>query len=64
MAGGHDPGIPRQGGNTRLTPRLGVPEDIGAMVAFLLSEKAGYVTGQTIMVDGGGTVHQPWVRMD
>lgn len=50
--------------NTRLTPRLGVPEDIGAMVAFLLSEKAGYVTGQTIMVDGGGTVHQPWVRMD
>ena len=50
--------------NTRLTPRLGVPEDIGAMVAFLLSDKASYVTGQTIMVDGGGTVHQPWVRMD
>ena len=50
--------------NTRLTPRLGVPEDIGRMVAFLLSDKASYVTGQTIMVDGGGTVHQPWVRMD
>lgn len=48
--------------NTRLTPRLGVPEDIGRMVAFLLSDKASYVTGQTIMVDGGGTVHQPWVR--
>ncbi|MGE3690581.1 MAG: SDR family NAD(P)-dependent oxidoreductase [Novosphingobium sp.] len=50
--------------NTRLTPRLGLPEDIGGMAAFLLSDKAGYVTGQTIMVDGGGTVHQPWVRMN
>ena len=50
--------------NTRLTPRLGVPEDIGRMVAFLLSDKASYVTGQTIMVDGGGTVHQPWVRVE
>jgi NAD(P)-dependent dehydrogenase (short-subunit alcohol dehydrogenase family) len=48
---------------TRLTPRLGRPEDIGRMVAFLLSDKAGYCTGQVFMVDGGGTVHQPWVRM-
>jgi NAD(P)-dependent dehydrogenase (short-subunit alcohol dehydrogenase family) len=49
---------------TRLTPRLGLPEDIGRMVAFLLSDKASYVTGQTIMVDGGGTVHQPWLRVN
>jgi NAD(P)-dependent dehydrogenase (short-subunit alcohol dehydrogenase family) len=48
---------------TRLTARLGLPEDIGRMVAFLVSEKAGYCTGQVFMVDGGGTVHQPWVRM-
>ena len=34
------------------------------MVAFLLSDKASYVTGQTIMVDGGGTVHQPWLRVN
>jgi len=61
---GMAPAFLARAANTRLTPRLGVPEDIGRMVAFLLSDKATYVTGQTIMVDGGGTVHQPWVRMD
>jgi NAD(P)-dependent dehydrogenase (short-subunit alcohol dehydrogenase family) len=33
--------------------RLGVPEDLAAMVAFLLSEDGAYVNGQTILVDGG-----------
>ncbi|HHU09108.1 MAG TPA: SDR family oxidoreductase [Intrasporangiaceae bacterium] len=33
--------------------RLGVPEDIGSVVAFLLSEDAGWMTGQTLTVDGG-----------
>lgn len=36
--------------------RLGVPEDIGGVVAFLLSEDAGWVTGQTVVVDGGVTL--------
>lgn len=49
---------------TRLTPELGRPEDVGRMAAFLISAKADYCTGQTFMVDGGGTAHQPWVRMD
>jgi 3-oxoacyl-[acyl-carrier protein] reductase len=31
----------------------GVPEDISAMVALLVSERGGYVTGTTIQVDGG-----------
>ncbi|MEK6324958.1 MAG: SDR family NAD(P)-dependent oxidoreductase [Acidobacteriota bacterium] len=35
------------------SPRLGVPEDLAAMVAFLFSDDGGYVTGQTILVDGG-----------
>ena len=35
------------------SPRLGVPADIAAMVAFLLSEDGGYVNGQAILVDGG-----------
>jgi NAD(P)-dependent dehydrogenase (short-subunit alcohol dehydrogenase family) len=48
---------------TRLTPRLGVPQDIAHMVVFLASDKASYITGQTFVVDGGGTVHQPWVRV-
>ena len=33
--------------------RLGTAEDIAAAVAFLLSEDAAYITGQTIVVDGG-----------
>jgi NAD(P)-dependent dehydrogenase (short-subunit alcohol dehydrogenase family) len=36
------------------SPRLGIPEDIAAMVAFLFSDDAAYVNGQTIHVDGGG----------
>lgn len=34
--------------------RHGVPEEIAALVAFLASEQAGYLTGQAITVDGGG----------
>jgi NAD(P)-dependent dehydrogenase (short-subunit alcohol dehydrogenase family) len=33
--------------------RLGVPRDIGGVVAFLLSEDAAWMTGQTVTVDGG-----------
>ena len=33
--------------------RLGLPEDIAASVVFLASEEAGYVTGQTLHVNGG-----------
>lgn len=33
--------------------RLGQPEDIANMVAFLASEEASYITGQTFTVDGG-----------
>ncbi|MEX2980266.1 SDR family oxidoreductase [Streptomyces sp. C36] len=33
--------------------RLGVPEDIGGAAAFLLSDTAGWITGQTLVVDGG-----------
>lgn len=33
--------------------RVGIPADIAETVAFLASDKAGYITGQTISVDGG-----------
>jgi NAD(P)-dependent dehydrogenase (short-subunit alcohol dehydrogenase family) len=33
--------------------RLGVPEDIGGAVAFLSSDAAAWVTGQTLVLDGG-----------
>ena len=42
-----------------LTPEAGRPEDIAAMVAFLASDDARYVTGQLISVDGGITSHAP-----
>ena len=35
--------------------RFGEPAEIAAAVAFLASEQAGYVTGQTLVVDGGLT---------
>lgn len=36
--------------------RLGTPGDIAPAVVFLASEEAGYITGQTITVDGGLTL--------
>ena len=33
--------------------RLGTVEDIGYAALFLASKEAGYITGQTIIVDGG-----------
>jgi 3-oxoacyl-[acyl-carrier protein] reductase len=42
----------------RRTPlaRLGLPEDIVGPVLYLLSDQASFVTGQTLIVDGGSTV--------
>ena len=33
--------------------RLGLPEEVGALIAFLASDAAGYISGQVIGVDGG-----------
>jgi NAD(P)-dependent dehydrogenase (short-subunit alcohol dehydrogenase family) len=35
--------------------RLGKPEEVAAAIAFLLSDEASYITGQTLFVDGGGS---------
>lgn len=37
--------------------KFGQPEDIAYMVSFLASNKAQYITGQTIVVDGGMTMY-------
>ena len=36
--------------------RLGMPADIAGAVSFLLSRDAGWITGQTLVVDGGVTL--------
>jgi NAD(P)-dependent dehydrogenase (short-subunit alcohol dehydrogenase family) len=45
-----------------LTRRLGEPDDIAAAVAFLASDDAAYITGQTISVDGGLLAHMPYMK--
>jgi NAD(P)-dependent dehydrogenase (short-subunit alcohol dehydrogenase family) len=39
-----------------LVPRLGRPEELAATVVWLAGDAAGYITGQTIVVDGGVTI--------
>lgn len=43
---------------------LGTPEDIGHAVAYLASEEAGYVTGTTLVVDGGQTLPESQLALE
>jgi NAD(P)-dependent dehydrogenase (short-subunit alcohol dehydrogenase family) len=36
--------------------RMGKPEDVAALVAFLASDESSFITGQTIVTDGGYTL--------
>lgn len=48
----------REDETSRVYPlkRLGEPQDIGGGVAFLLSDDAAWLTGQTVVIDGGVTL--------
>jgi NAD(P)-dependent dehydrogenase (short-subunit alcohol dehydrogenase family) len=39
--------------------RIGVPDDCGGVAVFLASRAGAYITGQTIVVDGGITIREP-----
>ncbi len=41
--------------------RVGRPEDIADLVAYLLSDRAGFITGQDFVVDGGMTIKMIYV---
>lgn len=43
--------------------RLGTPEDIACAMLFLASKAAGYITGQTLVVDGGALLPECGVRL-
>ena len=42
-----------------LTPALGSPRQIADVIAFLASDESAFVTGHTMMADGGFTSHAP-----
>jgi NAD(P)-dependent dehydrogenase (short-subunit alcohol dehydrogenase family) len=49
------PGVRERFEEESALKRIGQPEDIATVVRFLLSDDAAFVTGQTIVVDGGVT---------
>jgi len=43
--------------------RLGTVEDVASLVVFLASDAAGFITGQTIVIDGGLSIVSPMERL-
>jgi 3-oxoacyl-[acyl-carrier protein] reductase len=55
----HDPELAPQYLRTIPLRRFGQPEDVANAVAFLASPQSAYITGQTIVIDGGQTLGIP-----
>ncbi len=48
----------------RLIDHEGTPEDLAGLATFLASDDAQYITGQTIVMDGGMLAHRPSLTLD
>jgi NAD(P)-dependent dehydrogenase (short-subunit alcohol dehydrogenase family) len=54
-----NPGLLRRVEEGTPLRRIGEPEDVGGVAVFLASRAAAYITGQTLVVDGGITIKEP-----
>ena len=61
FAGARKKGTDSRIGQINPSARHGEPEEIAEMACFLLSDRASYVNGQAIAVDGGLSASHPWV---
>lgn len=53
MAGGPEPDVTESIARSIPARRLGTPEDVGALCVYLASNEAGWITGQTMHLNGG-----------
>jgi len=61
LSGDNEKNMPEEGREanvrSRMLKRAEVPGDVVGTLVFLASDDSDFITGQTIVVDGGSTVH-------